>query len=629
MSKFMSGVAGAALLAGLAQSAFAQDLADEILIIGSLTPISASELGSSVTVLDAKEFAIQQNMFAGDLLRQVNGLHVNQVGPIGARTQVRIRGAEGNHTLTLIDGIEVGDPSLDGEFGLNTLTMNGLSRVTVLRGGQSGLYGSDALGGVISYETFNPFGPHKLILAGEAGSFGTARGELAFSAANDVIGFSGMLSRLESDGENALDVGSEKDGKSNTTGHINFAAKLTETITANVVYRKVEDTSQIDRDFTDFPAPTFTPVAPNGNDGGNVIYEADYVLAALNYQSADGKWFGRVATQSMTGESNFDASFFQLEGKRRKHELLIARDFELADASHRVAYSYQRETESAFNNFGASDEFNQKSHVLEYRVVTGFGLAGGASVRHDNNDSYQDVTTWRAQAAYQVPGLPIMLHTSAGEGIKAPTFAEAKGGAFAVANPDLKPETATSYDFGATLNTTMFDRDVNFDVTVFRADLEDRIFTNGFLVPAQNDTGTSRRDGLEVNGAAQLNDFVVFSGGFSWVDARTAAGAREIYRPVHSGFANIAYVHEEKGLTANLNLTYNGDMRDLSGLVIEDYTLVNAAVSYALYRNVDLTLRGSNLFDEQYEEAFGFNSDVRFVGSGRGLFVGIRASLGD
>lgn len=628
MTKYTKVGFAALLLAGASGLAFANEPVDEILVVGSLTPISAAELGASVSVFDLDDLDLRRPIFMGDTLRRAAGLNVNQVGPTGAFTQVRIRGAESNHTLTLIDGIEVADPSLDNDYGINSLLQTGIERVTVLRGGQSSLYGSDALGGVVNFETIDPTGPTALRGEVEAGSFKTTQGGIAFRTHNDFVAVSVSASRFDSEGENSLSIGSEKDGKANTTLHGTLQFNLAPGLTAKFVGRKVSDRTDIDQDF----APT-----PSGDFKGYTDYEATYGLIGLRYESENGLVIS-AKSQVMSGATDFVGSAFALDGARQKHEGLISKNFGASGIDHTVTFAAQREVEKASNSLGASDKFRQTSYIAEYRGVTDFGISGSASFRMDDNKQFEDKNSWRVQGAYTPDAFPVRVHASAGTGIKAPTFFEVFGATFLTpgfppfvvpGNADLTPESALSYDFGISADLLVLDAPVFVDATIFRADLQDRIFAAFFGAQAQNDTGKSRRQGLELTGNAVVADRFAIDAGFTWLDAQTVSGDRETYRPVHTGFADVSYAQPGQPLSASVGVVYNGDMRDFSGLVVEDYTLVNLSLGYAVSNNTDLTFRVTNLFDTDYSEAFGSDTSVSFQGTSRGIFVGLRASLGD
>ena len=137
-----------ALLSCLTTPATAEVI-EEVLVIASHQPQTLSQIGSAISRIDADELSTHTSTNAADLLRNVAGISVNQSGPMGALTQVRMRGAEANHTLVLIDGVRVNDVSLGSEFNFAQITNADISHIEVLRGPQTARYGSHAIGGVI------------------------------------------------------------------------------------------------------------------------------------------------------------------------------------------------------------------------------------------------------------------------------------------------------------------------------------------------------------------------------------------------------------------------------------------------------------------------------------------------
>src|SRR5258706_1469728 len=123
-----------------------------VITASRLGGIRSNLLGSSATVLQPVDLEERQIVIVSDVLRDVPGIAVSRTGPVGQFTQVRIRGAESNHTLVLIDGIKAGDPFF-GEFEFETLIADDVAKIEVLRGEQSALYGSDAIGGLLHFIT--------------------------------------------------------------------------------------------------------------------------------------------------------------------------------------------------------------------------------------------------------------------------------------------------------------------------------------------------------------------------------------------------------------------------------------------------------------------------------------------
>ena len=147
----------ASLLSVLPFSAQGQTLQqseiEEVLVSASLLPIAASRSANAITVIDSEQLKNRAALSVSDLLRDVPGMAVSRSGVQGSATQIRVRGAEANHLLVLIDGVEANDPSQSDELNWGTLSAADIERIEVIRGPQSSLRGSDAMAGVVNIVT--------------------------------------------------------------------------------------------------------------------------------------------------------------------------------------------------------------------------------------------------------------------------------------------------------------------------------------------------------------------------------------------------------------------------------------------------------------------------------------------
>jgi vitamin B12 transporter len=245
-----------------------------------------------------------------------------------------------------------------------------------------------------------------------------------------------------------------------------------------------------------------------------------------------------------------------------------------------------------------------------------------AGIRRDDNDNFQDFTTWRAAASLVLRELNLRPHASVGTAVKLPTMFEQFGtDQFFRPNPDLTPEKSFGWDAG--LEFTFHKGRVLFDVTYFRANLTDKI--NGFFFDpvignftAINLPGESTREGVEVSARFKVASNLTLGGAYTYTDARDPNGVREIRRPPHSARADIAYVFDGGRGTATLGAMYNGRMVDTAfplpfffpsqRVDLDAYWLVNATASYKLQPGVEVFARVENLLDQHYQEVFGFES---------------------
>src|SRR5262245_5308704 len=252
-------VQGATLDTGRAQTppssaatSLSSQAANDATAMGDATALGVpiETIGNAVTVVTGEELRRQQVRSAADALRGLPGVAVNRQGGVGSITQVRIRGAEGNHTLVLIDGIEANNAT-DGEFDFSNLSAEDIERIEVIRGPMSSLHGSNAVGGVVNIITRRGHGPMTASLRSEAGSFGTNDIVARLSGGNDQANLSISAEKRRTDGFNIAPVGGEKDGSGLNTLSLRAGVKLMEDVVLNVSLRNME--KHADRDgFGDF-----------------------------------------------------------------------------------------------------------------------------------------------------------------------------------------------------------------------------------------------------------------------------------------------------------------------------------------------------------------------------------------
>ena len=194
------------------QPIFIRETAAPFTVTASRSTIRLAETGISISQIDLPQIEALSLPLVKDYLTLIPGVAVAQTGPLGAQTQIRIRGAEANHSISFIDGIEMNDPASSGEFRIDTLLSHGVERIEVLRGPQSALWGSQAIGGVISITTRAPVRGTEVYGELQGGSLGTVRGGIGGGWAGETLTVSGQLSGLSTDGYDIARSGGDKDG---------------------------------------------------------------------------------------------------------------------------------------------------------------------------------------------------------------------------------------------------------------------------------------------------------------------------------------------------------------------------------------------------------------------------------
>ena len=622
-------------------SRFDRTLREEIVVTASREPRAAREVGSTLSWLDGPNIAARETPFAPELLREIPGLTVNRGGPVGGLTQIRMRGSEGNHTLVLIDGIEANDPAFGSEFNFASLQTLGVDHIEVLRGPQSALYGSDAIGGVISLRSALPDAGETHLLADiSGGSHDTTRAGVSGAIGGEVLRASLSASQYESAGINASRSGNEKDGYRTRTLNGLVAADLSDSLKSRLILRQTD--SEVEEDTQDFNFPS-TPTQGLLIDSANETdFHQRYGLAEITH-GVRGDLFTQRLAISYAGTNNHfrdrGQSTASSRGTRRKAEYDASLHFGSDRLSHTLTAGLQHE-ELLFRyrvaDFSAANQNrtdDQTSGVLEYALGFDDRLWLSLSGRQDRNDRFDDATTWRGTASWLLPATSTRLHASIGEGITNPGFFELFGfipSSF-IGNSKLHPETALGYDFG--FEQSFFEGAVLLDLTAFSADLRDEITTEfdfaTFSSTPVNLDGKSERKGFELSLQAALNEAWLITGGYTYVDTEDRDGLREVRRPRHSGNLNVNLRFGEGRGNVNLGVIRSGEQLDNEFIfatpedrvTLDGYTLMNLAASWAASDQLTVYARVDNLLDEQYAELYSFRSP------GRTGYVGVRLNL--
>lgn len=613
---------------------------EEIVVVANHLPRAARLVGSSVTVLDAADIDLRRIDLAAELLREVPGVAVSRSGQVGNVTQVRIRGAEGNHTLVLIDGIEANDPGFGSEFNFADLMTYDIGRVEVLRGPQSALYGSEAIGGVISITTLEPTAGLEAHAEAQGGSFGTRQLGASIAGGTDTV--SGRLSAMgyDTDGISASAIEPEKDGYETRTLHGKLDVDLGDRFRARAAVRQSDNEVESDRQDFDFP-----PTATEGLivDSDDVAESRQrHALLQFDAQLLDGRWLQRAALSYTDTRSDNLLGGERLSGNRgERRKLEYQSTLRLGDGAwrHALTGAVQRELLSfealsvEFPDANQARDDDQTSYVAEYALT--FERRGSVSlgVRHDDNHRFDDATTWRATGSWLFESSMTRLHGSYGEGITNPSFVELFGflpSSFRP-NPGLEPERARGYDLG--VEQSLFGGRLVADLTWFETDLDHEIVTVfdpvAFVSTVINQPGESERRGVELTVDAELGGGWSLQGSYTWLDATDPDGTREVRRPRHSGAVNVNYAFAGGRGNLNLGLVHQGAQQDNefisatpeTRVTLDDYLLANAALSWRVSPRFELFLRGENLLDEDYSEVFGYRAP------GAAGYAGLRARL--
>ncbi|MBI1250316.1 MAG: TonB-dependent receptor [Alphaproteobacteria bacterium] len=613
----------------LAAPALAQDTDADIIVTASRGGSAPADLwGGSATIFSSDEIETRQVRVVADILRDAPGVSVSRLGGVGSQTQIRIRGTEANHTLVLIDGIEASDP-FQGEFDFAALNADEAARIEVLRGAQSALYGSDAIGGVVHYQTLSGAEAPGWRGRVEGGSFETFDAAARWAGVAGPLDFALSGAFSETGGSNIARSGDEDDGAQTKSVHARLGFDVSPVLTLRAIGRYVG--SEADTDPQDF----FTGFVVDST-GYRTRQQARYGLVGARLETLSGRWTHDLSAQVTDVERRNDDPFFAFftDGRREKVSYVSNFTVQGADASHALtgAIDYERETYRNVPVGAAGPENAERALettglVAQYRFAWRDQFGFGAAVRHDANDRFEDATTLRADASYRF-ATGTRVRGAYATGVKNPTNFELFGfdPTSFLGNPDLKPETSEGWELGAEQSIGP----ARIGVTYFSAELEDEIFTSfggppNFLSTADNRTTSSKQDGVEAFAQVDIGAGWTLEAAYAWLDAEEN-GAREIRRPEHSGSVNLAWRGARGG--AYLTVRYNGETEDDAFItfpatrVTQDaYALVNVGGDWRLSEAVSLHGRVENALDETYEDVFSYATP------GAAGFVGLKAAF--
>ncbi len=572
------------------------------------------------------------------------GLSINRTGQPGALTQTRIRGAEANHTLVLIDGIEVNDPATGNEYNFANSTHLAIKSVEVVRGPMTSRYGSEAVGGLIAIRTHNPAAQDdRAKVYAATGSQNQKEIALSGGLASTANVKAGLtVGASESDGYNISNFGSEKDGadQANLIGHMDL--QVSESLSLGLVV--LANQSNTMGDEQDFRFPT-TPTQGLVIDAEEETLFDQTVLGIS--AEKNGEFFKQHASFSqLSSSTSFERDSVlqsRIEGEKNQFGYQISRPVNLLPASNQSVEMGLQYEDLSFSNFSLglpSASHNQKddqfSIYSEY-ILQGERSSLSGSVRRDDNSNFSDSVTYnlaftiKLKSSDKTSSWSSHLHASTGTGVAHPTFFEMFGfipSSFR-GNKDLKPEHSSSSDVGLSIRSD--DSRWVVDVTYFKANLEKEIFTaydlETFIVSALNSEDDSDRRGIELSLSASILDATDIAAGYTYLNSKDSDSRREVRRPQNSGFVRVTSMfHADKG-TSVLSYSYTGGQTDSEFIYatladrvdLDSYGLLDIDLGYKISESFTMFLSASNILDTEYVEVFGYRSP------GRTLKFGVRA----
>ncbi len=576
-----------------------------------------SRVGSSLTVITREQIDRSRFATVGDVLRGTPGLDVVQQGAPGGLTSVFLRGANSQHTKVLLDGIPINDPSnASRSFDFSTLSVDQIERIEILRGPQSSVWGSDALGGVINIVTARGSGPATVRASAQGGSFGTHREAVGVSGGKPLYHYALGGSYLHTDGFSsaARRLGNtERDGFQLGTLGGRTGIQLTADLELEYIFRWQDARAEIDDSpFATGQPPTDDPLRLN-------LTEAFYQRVQTRWSTLGGivEHVAGFNLADYDREDTDDILQGTFQGQARRFDYL-ANVLLLPDNVLTAGVDYLHEEASSVTAFSIVPQRQQNNSgvYLQDQIGLGDRWFTTVGVRWDEHSAAGEARTYRAASIYHIYETGTSVRGSIGTGFRAPALAE---NLFPFGNPNLRPERVKGWDYGID-QWVLRDR-LRVGATYYRLDFTDLILFDFATFTLEN-VGRARTSGVEIYGSWDITPLTTLAATYTVTDSLDFdTGQPLLRRPRDKASVSLGrrLLYDRAYVGAQMLIVGKRlDARDGS-VVLDDYIVVNLAGHYDVTRSIRLFWRIDNLFDAQYEEATGFESaDLSGYG---GVFV--------
>ncbi len=588
-----------------------------------------NKTSATISVIGEKELKRQEAFSVEEALRNLPGVYVQTSGTPGEQTRVRIRGADGDQVLVLMDGVQVNSP-WDGNFDFADLTTDNVERIEVLKGNQSALYGSDALGGVINIITRKGKGGLKSSVKAGAGNQATFREEFRNERGREKFNYSFSASRTDSSGQYARDTYK----KTSLAGQAEF--KLANGMSLNYKGLFNEASKEIGISFFAVSSSLLQTFFDE-----NWINKKRLLINSLTLKHHPIEWWDYslqgsyvkdrlIRNDEASPEQNFDF-FYTMKTNRMsvgtQHNFYPYKSDVISLGLEYKEDEVDRVRESPSNQIIKRSKKdwgfyiqNIFSHEDTFSVTTGF--------RADIYDSFGNTYNPKISAHYRFLSTRTKLKGSWGTGFKAPSVQELYTPV--LGNPDLEPEKTQSYEIG--IEQQLFNFPARVELVFFHIDFKDLIERS---VTGVDNVGRAKTEGIEFSLQYSPLPNLNISGNYTYQEAENKDTGTPLRRPENIWNFNAFYQYQEK-LDINLDINIVGekfhdfdfiltDGTELEG-PLEGYQKIDLALSYLTRRwsytnELKFFAKINNLLDQEYFEAKGFRAP------GTTFFTGMKLSF--
>ena len=574
-------------------STFANEV-KEIIVKGARIDISEDNFGSSIFILDSEEIRLRGLRSAIDAISSSPGVTAKKNGSFGGVGSVRIRGASSSQTLVLIDGIPVNDASSPGGgYNFEYLDTSNIDRIEVLRGSQSTLWGSDAIGGVVNIYTKSA-DKNSINLLSEFGSFGLRKINSELGIASNSSKFLFLIDDTSLDGISKAD---KKDGNVEKDGFETNSYSFKGDIDLNNI--QIKGLLSYIKSDVEYDSFGFVTGVQDGDERS--ITEEFIGNLTIKFNLFDDKLVNTFSVnQSDISRDYFtnDNLTFGADGERKLYRYQGNTGF---GEFNKIAFGLERE-ESSVN----ADKLSIDSYFFLYQFQPIKDLVISTGIRNDDNKGFNSKTTRKISASYRVFD-NLSIKTSWGEGFKVPTIFQTTFfccGAES-ANTNIRPEESTSYDLG--FDFSLKDK-FSFSLVYFKKDINNQI-NFSFGLGGYENIDFVESDGFEISVNSKISEEINLYLNYSYIDSIDGRGQRLINIPKDSGELALTY-NSSFNLSGSLMIKYNGSEISTYGN-LDSWSRADINLFYKLNNFSEVYFRVENLLDKNYQQVFGYGTPDR------------------
>ncbi|WP_031435751.1 TonB-dependent receptor domain-containing protein [Methylobacter tundripaludum] len=591
---------GSLLITGFNSQLQAQEIPQnlpDLVVTATRTETAKNQLAAAATVYTRKDIERLQAKTLPELLSGTTGIDMSQSGGYGKDTNIYMRGTNSDHVLVLIDGIKVGSVT-SGTTPFQLIPLDQVERVEIIRGPQSSLYGSEAIGGVIQIFTRKGGREDKpsVTLDAGGGSYDTYRasGSISgkwknswYSLGSSQFGSQGFNARQPIKGLNQPD----KDGYLNTALNARLGHRFDNNAEVEAFFMRAEGKNEYDgtsQNKTEFVEQTV------GTTASIDIVDNWRSILRLGQSRDDGDNFAPNGTFSSSFNSTrWNASWLNEIALSDDHKMVIGSDYRLDQVDSSTAYN-----ETSRYDAGIFTELH--SRILDDHFIN-------ASLRGDKNETFGEQLTgnfgWRYNGGYGISPF-----ASFGNAFKAPTFNQLYFPGFG--NPSLKAEQSTSFEAGLA-----GDHDwLQWEVRGYHTNIDNLIVTVTnpvtFLSSAEN-VGKAQIDGIEAEIGTQLMGWNSRLNMNLLSPKNRETNARLPRRAEKTLSYDLSRSFGQFDLGANVLAQAERFDDALNKTKVAGYVTVDLRTAYHLNKNWMLSAKLNNLLDKQYQTINTYNTADR------------------